>query len=81
MKVSDDVRTWNRFWTQERHKWRMRYRVISDMIREQKHVCRTNPNSSYEQRRLNELRTMANYLMMERDDIRHGLIDTQYRYV
>ena len=84
-RVSEDVRRANSKAIRLRNRWRDRYAVLSDSIRATKRrlalAHRNNSNDRPAEIELFALRLTADYMMFEREDIKHRLRLTAYPYV
>lgn len=87
MKVSEDIRRDNTYWVNRRNKWRERYAVICNEIKNAKscirmyHSCGEHDIANVYVTRFIALKILANEMMIDRCLITEMLKETSYRYV
>lgn len=85
--VSNEIRNQNSYWVNQRNKWRKKYSVLEEEIKNAKravrlyHSCGENYLANTYSVRLKALQTVANDMMIERYMITQNLVATAYRYI
>lgn len=79
-RAPEDVRRRNTLAIHQRNRWRRQYKILADMIKEQKTFLKRYPNNGEEAIRLFHLQERARLMMLDRSDISWELINTAYKW-